>query len=349
MNKGKILVTGGAGYIGSHTAVELSSKGYEVYIADNFSNAHPEVLDAITTITGKKPECISIDLCDADLTAKMFREHRFDAVIHFAAKKLVGESVLHPLLYYKNNLQSLMNVASAAIETGCNNFVFSSSCTVYGQPDELPVRENSPLKKAESPYGSTKKIAEDILSDLSKVTLLKTITLRYFNPVGAHESALIGEYPLGTPSNLMPIITQCAIGKRSSFQVFGNDYSTPDGSCIRDYIHVTDIAIAHVVAIERLLNKSGLSSFEVFNLGTGNGISVFEIINSFEKVNKIKLKFTVAPRRIGDVEQVWADTSLANKVLGWKAARNLDEMVASAWAWEKMLHEKEIKHVNPLG
>ncbi|MDQ3050158.1 MAG: UDP-glucose 4-epimerase GalE [Bacteroidota bacterium] len=347
MNKGKILVTGGAGFIGSHTAVELSSKGFEVCIADNFSNARPEVLDAITAITGKKPECISIDLCDTDLTAKMFREHRFDAIIHFAAKKLVGESVLNPMMYYKNNLLSLMNVVGAAIETGCNNFVFSSSCTVYGQPDELPVRENSPLKKAESPYGNTKKIAEDILSDVSKVTPFRTIALRYFNPVGAHASALIGEYPLGTPSNLMPIITQCAIGKRPSFQVFGNDYNTPDGSCIRDYIHVTDLAIAHVVAIERLLNKSALTAFEVFNLGTGNGVSVFEIINSFEKVNNIKLNFNVAPRRSGDVEQVWADTSLANKVLGWKATHNLDQMVASAWAWEKMLHQKEIKHVNP--
>lgn len=346
MNKGKILVTGGAGYIGSHTVVELIAKGYEVVIADNFSNAHPEVPLAIASITGIKPETISIDLCNAEATEALFQHHGFEAVIHFAAKKLVGESVDHPLMYYRNNLQSLLNVIESAMNTGCNNFVFSSSCTVYGQPDLLPVSENSPLKKAASPYGFTKQMAEDILNDVSKTSSLKVISLRYFNPAGAHESAGIGEYPLNAPSNLVPVITQCAIGKGKSFMVFGDDYPTPDGSCIRDYIHVTDVAIAHIIAIERLLNKKNSKPFEVFNLGTGKGISVFEIINSFEKVNNIKLNYTIAPRRTGDVEKVWADTTLANNVLGWKASRSLDEMVASAWAWEKKLYEKEIKSVN---
>jgi UDP-glucose 4-epimerase len=346
MTKGKILVTGGAGFIGSHTVVELISGGYEVVVADNFSNAHEEVIDAIAVITGTRPDCVSIDLCDAELTRSLFTKYRFDAVIHFAAKKLVGESVEKPLLYYRNNLQSLINVAESAVATGCVNFVLSSSCTVYGQPDVLPVNENSPLKKAESPYGNTKKISEDILKDASIVTGLRTISLRYFNPVGAHSSALIGEYPLNAPANLMPVITQVAIGKRPSFQVFGSDYNTPDGSCVRDYIHVSDLAAAHVSAIERLFSNRAGAAFEVFNLGTGVGISVFEIINSFERVNKLKLNYTVSPRRPGDVEKVWADTTLANKVLGWKATRSLDEMVASAWAWEKMLHEKEIKHVN---
>jgi UDP-glucose 4-epimerase len=346
MPKGKILVTGGAGFIGSHTVVELINRGYEVVIADDFSNAREEVIDAISKITGTKPGCVVLDLCDAALTKQLFTDHRFDAVIHFAAKKLVGESVEKPLMYYRNNLQSLINVTESALASGCFNFVFSSSCTVYGQPDVLPVHENSPLKKAESPYGNTKKISEDILSDVSDTGPLRTIALRYFNPVGAHDSALIGEYPLNAPSNLMPIITQVAIGKRPAFQVFGNDYNTPDGSCIRDYIHVTDIAVAHVIAIERLFSKKSSQSFEVFNLGTGKGISVFEIISSFERVNKVKLNYSVAPRRKGDVEQVWADTSKANSVLGWKAMKSLDEMVASAWAWEQMLHEKEIKHVN---
>jgi len=261
--------------------------------------------------------------------------------VHFAAKKLVGESVENPLLYYRNNLEALLNVVEAAIAHNCTDFVFSSSCTVYGQPDVLPVSENAPLKKAESPYGNTKKIAEDILVDVCRVSNLRTIALRYFNPVGAHESALIGEYPFQAPSNLMPVITQSAIGIRKSFQVFGNDYNTPDGSCIRDYIHVTDVAIAHVAAIERLANKTGADSNEVFNLGTGKGVSVFEIIKSFERVNNLHLNYTVAPRRRGDVEKVWADTTLANQNLGWKAERDLDQMVASAWAWEKKLFDKK--------
>ena len=341
MKKGKILVTGGAGFIGSHTVVELITRGYEVIVADDFSNAHHEVIDAIESITGTRPDVVEINLCSLQLTNELFSKYRPDAVVHFAAKKLVGESVENPLLYYRNNLEALLNVVEAAIAHNCTDFVFSSSCTVYGQPDVLPVSENAPLKKAESPYGNTKKIAEDILVDVCRVSNLRTIALRYFNPVGAHESALIGEYPFQAPSNLMPVITQSAIGIRKSFQVFGNDYNTPDGSCIRDYIHVTDVAIAHVAAIERLANKTGADSNEVFNLGTGKGVSVFEIIKSFERVNNLHLNYTVAPRRRGDVEKVWADTTLANQNLGWKAERDLDQMVASAWAWEKKLFDKK--------
>jgi UDP-glucose 4-epimerase len=346
MSEQKILVTGGAGFIGSHTVVELLDRGFEVVIADDFSNAHDEVIGAIGAITGIKPVCIAIDLCDPAATRKLFEEQNPAAVIHFAAKKLVGESVDNPLLYYRNNLFALINVVESSLQTGCSNFVFSSSCTVYGQPDKLPVDESAPLKKPESPYGNTKQMAEDILRDVSRVSDLNVISLRYFNPVGAHESAMIGEYPLGAPSNLMPIITQSAIGKRTAFQVFGNDYNTPDGSCIRDYIHVSDVAAAHVVAIKRILNSRNEEKFEVFNLGTGNGISVFEMIQRFEQVNKIKLNYTVTSRRHGDVEKVWADTGRANKVLGWTALKNLDDMVASAWAWEKKLYEKEKKHVN---
>jgi UDP-glucose 4-epimerase len=346
MSKGKILVTGGAGFIGSHTVVELIAGGYEVVIADDFSNSRKEVIDAIAAITGTKPCVVVVDLCDRVSTNDLLMKYLPDAVIHFAAKKLVGESVEKPLLYYRNNLLALINVTEAALSNGCNNFVFSSSCTVYGQPDWLPVTEDAALKKAESPYGNTKKISEDILTDVARISALRTISLRYFNPVGAHESAMIGEYPSSAPSNLMPVITQTAIGKRESFRVFGNDYNTPDGSCIRDYIHVTDVALAHVAAIERLCKHKYEVANEVFNLGTGTGVSVFEIIRSFESVNNVKLNYSVAPRRYGDVEQVWADTAHANRVLGWKAERNLDQMVASAWAWEKMLYEKEKKHVN---
>lgn len=345
MKKVKILVTGGAGFIGSHTVVELIQKGFEVLIADDFSNSHDEVIDAIGDITGTKPSYIRIDLNDIQLTRDLFTHFKPDAVVHFAAKKLVGESVEQPLLYYRNNIVALLNVMESALETGCHNLVFSSSCTVYGQPDKLPVDESSPLKKAQSPYGNTKKIAEDILFDVSKNDELKVISLRYFNPVGAHETALIGEYPLGSPSNLMPIITQTAIGKRSSFKIFGNDYDTPDGSCIRDYIHVTDVAKAHVVAIERLIKSSESNSFEVFNLGTGVGVSVFELVAAFEMENNIKLDYSISGRRPGDVEKVWADTTLANELLGWKASKGLTEMVTSAWEWEKKLQEKELKHV----
>lgn len=335
----KILVTGGAGFIGSHTVVELLLKGYRVVIADDFSNSRKEVITSIQKITGLKPELCEVDLCNKALTDAMFNEFRPDAVIHFAAKKLVGESVEKPLLYYRNNIESLLNVIEAALGVQCYHFVFSSSCTVYGQPDELPVSENSPLKKAESPYGNTKKIAEDILEDLCKVSAFRAISLRYFNPVGAHESALIGEYPLGAPSNLMPVMTQTAIGKRTSFSIFGEDYNTPDGTCIRDYIHVTDLALAHIAAIERLFAGKAPEHYEIFNIGTGKGISVREMVNTFEKINNLKLNYNVTARRSGDVEQVWADTSKANLVLGWKATRTLEQMVSSAWKWEQHLAE----------
>jgi UDP-glucose 4-epimerase len=336
----KILVTGGAGFIGSHTVVELISKGYEVIIADDFSNSHQEVIDSIQQITGVRPHVCSYDLRDHDAVSAIFRQHRPDAVIHFAAKKLVGESVEKPLHYYRSNLLSLLNVVESALETDCRRIVFSSSCTVYGQPEVLPVSEKSPLKKAESPYGNTKKIAEDILEDTAHVTALKAVSLRYFNPVGAHESALIGEYPLGAPSNLMPVMTQTAIGKRKSFSIFGTDYNTNDGTCIRDYIHVTDLALAHVAAIDRLFSTEGQGSYEVFNIGTGKGISVKEMVDAFEKVNNLKMKYDITARRPGDVEQVWADTQKANSVLGWKANRSLEEMVASAWKWEQHLAQK---------
>ena len=336
----KILVTGGAGFIGSHTVVELISKGYEVIVADDFSNAHREVIDSIEKITGIRPVLCVEDLRDPAAAASIFLKHRPDAVIHFAAKKLVGESVDQPLLYYKSNILSLLNVVESALESGCHRMVFSSSCTVYGQPEVLPVSERSPLQKAESPYGNTKKIAEDILEDTAKVSALQAISLRYFNPVGAHDSALIGEYPLGAPSNLMPVMTQTAIGKRSSFSIFGTDYNTPDGTCIRDYIHVTDLALAHVAAISRLLEMDPGGIYEVINIGTGKGISVKEMVDAFEKVNNLKLNYNVTSRRPGDVEQVWADTNKANSILGWKAVRTLDEMVSSAWNWELQLAEK---------
>ena len=339
MKSKKILVTGGTGFIGSHTVVELLEKDFEVIIADDLSNSRKEVVESIEKITGRKPVFVQVDLCDANLTNELFKKYSPDAVIHFAAKKLVGESVDEPLMYYRTNLFTVINIISACREYNCKGIVFSSSCTVYGQPDDLPVRETSELKPAESPYGNTKKIAEDILRDSAGQSNFNVISLRYFNPVGAHHTALIGEYPLGSPSNLMPIMTQTAIGIRPSFFVFGNDYNTPDGTCIRDYIHVTDLAIAHVIAIEKLLGTNDLPSYDVYNIGTGKGVSVFEMIEKFEKVNKLKLNYTVTQRRPGDVEQVWADTTKANTVLGWKAAKGIDEMVISAWQWEQHIRK----------
>ncbi len=334
----KILVTGGAGYIGSHTAVELIRKGYEVVVADNLSNAHIESLDGIREITGTRPEFHLLDLCDREGVMKLFEQDRFDAVIHFAALKAVGESVEKPLEYYRNNLVSLLNLLEACRRYRTSHFVFSSSCSVYGEPDAVPIDEKAVRKQAKSPYGNTKKICEDILEDTVHAGELNVITLRYFNPVGAHASALIGEYPLGLASNLMPVITQTAIGKRiEPLKVFGQDYDTPDGTCIRDYIHVVDLAGAHVVSIDRLLRKKNKLAYEVFNIGTGQGVSVLGLIMAFEKVTGVKLPYTMAPRRAGDVVRVFADTRFANEELGWKAEHNLDDMIRSAWAWEQNL------------
>lgn len=340
--KEKILVTGGAGYIGSHTVVELVNRDYEVVIIDNLSNSEESVMDGVEKITGTRPDLAVFDLCDAEKLDLFFKGHPdIRAIIHFAASKAVGESVAQPLLYYRNNLVSLINLLAQCARSGVAGMVFSSSCTVYGQPDELPVSEEAPIKEALSPYGNTKQISEEILCDyLAAHPDFATISLRYFNPIGAHPSALIGELPRGVPNNLVPFITQTAIGLRECLQVFGNDYPTPDGSCIRDYIHVVDLAAAHVVATERLLRGQMLSPMETFNLGTGRGTSVLECIESFERVSGEKLNYTVAPRRPGDVEQVYADTRKANEVLGWRATRGLDEMMASAWAWEKHLREQ---------
>ncbi len=342
-SKGKVLVTGGAGYIGTHTIVQLIGSGYDVVVVDDLSNSHESVLDDVARITGKRPTAMFFDLCDAAQTDELFATHRPSAVIHFAAKKLVGESVLNPLLYYKTNILSLINVIESAIRFDCMKLVFSSSCSVYGQPEENPVSELTPLQKAESPYGNTKRICEEILADTVKAAKLQVASLRYFNPVGAHESALIGEYPLGVPSNLMPVITQTAIGKRDSFSVFGSDYDTPDGTCIRDYIHVMDLADAHVAALRYLENSKRDGFVSTFNIGTGNGISVKQMINAFERVNQVSLNYQLSGRRAGDVVQVWADNTKALKELGWAPTRGLDDMVRSAWKWECHLKEIQIK------
>ena len=337
----KILVTGGTGYIGSHTVVELQKKGFEVIIADNLSNSSIDVVDNIATITGIKPLFEKIDLSELEPTRDLFNRYPdLKAVIHFAAYKAVGESVKEPLKYYRNNLCSTMNLLTEMEHHGIRDMVFSSSCTVYGQPDVLPVTEKAPIKKAESPYGNTKQIAEEIIMDVSKVTALQAILLRYFNPIGAHESALIGELPLGVPNNLMPFITQTAVGKQDCLNVFGKDYDTPDGTAIRDYIHVVDLAKAHVISIERMLEGKNKQKVEIFNLGTGIGYSVLDVIKSFERTTMEKLTYRFVERRPGDVQKVWADTEFANRELGWKAERGLDEMTLSAWNWEQKLNEK---------
>lgn len=339
----KILVTGGTGFIGSHTVVELQLAGYEVEIIDNLSNSYAEVVGKIEQITGIRPGFTELDICDSNGLKQFFDTHPgIEGVIHFAAYKAVGESVEQPLKYFYNNLVSLINLLASMEEKGICNMVFSSSCTVYGQPDQLPVTEMAPLKPAMSPYGRTKQIAEEILADtINAHAGLKGIALRYFNPIGAHPSALIGELPIGIPNNLVPYITQTAIGKRESLRVFGDDYPTPDGTAIRDYIHVVDLAKAHVIAIARLLGQKGKHNFEIFNLGTGHGYSVMQAVKSFEKVSGLKLNYHICPRREGDIIQVWADTGFANQELGWKATRDIDEMMASAWKWEIALKQQE--------
>jgi UDP-glucose 4-epimerase len=333
----KILVTGGTGYIGSHTVVELQNKGFEVLIVDNLSNSSAGIVDKIEKITGIRPVLEVFDLSDSEKTADFFKRHNdIKGVIHFAAFKAVGESVEKPLMYYRNNLVSLMNILESMKKNGIRNFVFSSSCTVYGQPDTLPVSEKAPIKKAESPYGNTKQISEEIIQDTIRISDIHGIALRYFNPIGAHETALIGELPLGVPNNLVPFITQTAIGIRDHLKVFGNDYPTPDGTPIRDYIHVVDLAKAHVVAVNRMIQNKMKKVFEVFNLGTGKGYSVLEVIHTFEKVSGLKLNYKIVGRREGDIIEVWADPGFSNKELGWKAEKELDEMVASAWKWEQV-------------
>lgn len=335
----KILVTGGTGYIGSHTAVELQNSGHEVVIVDNLSNSDQSVLDGIEKITGIRPEFEEFDLSNQAKTADFFKRHNdIEGIIHFAAYKAVGESVEKPLMYYRNNIFSLVNILQGMKDNEIVNFVFSSSCTVYGQPEQLPVTENALVQKAESPYGNTKQISEEIIADTVKSAKIKGIALRYFNPIGAHESAIIGELPIGVPNNLMPFITQTAIGKREFLRVFGDDYNTPDGTAIRDYIHVVDLAKAHVIAVERMVNDKMKKDFEVFNLGTGNGYSVLEVIKSFEHSTGQKLNYQIVGRRPGDVEKVWADTQFANEELGWKAEKGIDEMTLSAWEWEKALN-----------
>lgn len=334
----KILVTGGTGYIGSHTAVELIDDGYEVIIVDDLSNSQIEVLDGIEEITGVRPAFENFNLCDRQKVFELFEKHDIDAIIHFAALKAVGESVEKPLEYYHNNTESLINLLMAMKEFKTSSFVFSSSCTVYGQPDELPVTESAPIKKAMSPYGNTKQIAEEIIQDaIHAIPSIKAIALRYFNPVGAHKSALIGELPLGIPQNLVPFVTQTVAGLREKLRVFGSDYNTPDGTAIRDYIYVCDLARAHVVAVQRMLNDKNKKNFEIFNLGTGNGISVMEIVKTFEKATGQKVNFEIVGRREGDIEKVWADTSFANEELGWKASTPLDETLRTAWEWEKRI------------
>ncbi len=337
----RILVTGGTGYIGSHTAVELIEKGFEVISVDNLHNSEAWINDRIGMITGIPPSLEILDLCDIERLDNLFRKYeRIKAIIHFAAFKAVGESVEKPVEYYRNNIVSTLNLLEMMKKHGVNAIVFSSSCTVYGQPDKLPVTEDSPLKPATSPYGNTKKICEDIIRDATIAhDRLKAISLRYFNPIGAHPSALIGELPRGVPENLVPFITQTAIGLRDELKVFGNDYNTPDGSCIRDYLHVSDLSKAHVKAVERLIEGKNKNSYEVFNLGTGKGVSVFEVISSFERVSGMKLRYRITGRRPGDIEKIWADASLANRELGWKTVYSLDDAVRSAWEWEKNLRK----------
>ena len=338
-----VLVSGGAGFIGSHVTVELLAAGYNVVVADNFSNCDRTCFEGVKKITGREDLPLEVvDFCNADEAKAIFEKYPIDAVIHFAAFKAVGESVAKPLMYYKNNLQSFLNVLQAALDKGGCNVLFSSSATVYGEPDKVPVTEETPRKPATSPYGNTKTMCEDILRDTVKASegKLKGILLRYFNPIGAHPSALIGELPRGVPNNLVPFITQTAIGKRECLSIFGNDYPTPDGTCLRDYIDIVDLAKADVFAGPRMMEGKMKQDCEVFNVGTGRPVSVLELVNAFEKVNGVKLNWKFAPRRPGDVTAIWADPTLANREMGWKATRTVEETLKAAWAWEKHLAGK---------
>ena len=334
----KIVVTGGIGFIGSHTVVELQNEGFEVVAIDNLSNSSESVLDGIFNITGKKPIFEKIDLRDKTSVQNLFKKHQDVAgVIHFAASKAVGESVENPLLYYENNINSLVYVLQELKELPNANFIFSSSCTVYGQAEKMPITEDASIQTAMSPYGNTKQIGEEIITDTAKVTNINSILLRYFNPIGAHSSAEIGELPLGVPQNLVPFITQTAYGLREKLSVFGDDYPTPDGTAVRDYIHVVDLAKAHVIALKRLINKQNVSKVETFNLGTGTGSSVLEVIHAFEKVSGQKLNYQIVGRREGDITSAYANTDKANSVLGWKSQLSLEEALESAWKWEKKI------------
>ena len=330
----KILVTGGLGFIGSHTVVELQQAGYEVVIIDNLYNSKIEVLDSITSITGVKPSYFNIDLRNKIAVEDFFKNNKIDGIIHFAASKAVGESVNNPLLYYENNISTLVYLLQEMKKHKLSNFIFSSSCTVYGQADELPITENAPTKPAESPYGNTKQIGEEIIRESCKANGLKAIALRYFNPIGAHETANIGELPIGVPQNLIPFVTQTAAGIRKELSVFGNNYPTKDGTAVRDYIHVVDLAKAHIAALERLLKNNNKKDFEVFNVGTGTGSSVLEVIQAFEKVSKTQLNYKIVGRREGDITSAFADTTLAKVELGWKTEKTLEEALLAAWKWQ---------------
>lgn len=337
-------MTGGTGYIGSHTVVELQQAGYKVVIIDNLSNSSRDVVDGIERITGVRPDFVEGDCTDMETLIKLFADYKdIKGIINFAASKAVGESVSKPILYYRNNLVTLLNLLELMDSNGVKGMVFSSSCTVYGEPDENPVTEKAPIKKATSPYGNTKQISEEIISDVINAgASFKSVILRYFNPVGAHPSAEIGELPNGVPQNLIPYLTQTAIGIRNELSVFGDDYDTPDGSCIRDYINVVDLAKAHVIAVERMLQDKSENKIEIFNLGTGQGVSVLELINVFEEATGVKVPHRIVGRRAGDIEKVWADPLYANEVLGWKATSTLADTMRSAWAWQKRLRERGI-------
>ncbi len=336
----KILVTGGLGYIGSHTVVALQEEGYEVMIIDDLSNSSITVLEGIEQITNIRPNFELIDLKDKDAVYAFFEAHKnIDGIIHFAASKAVGESMQNPMKYYENNFFSMINILSAIQKFELNNLIFSSSCTVYGQGEVMPITEEESIKHALSPYGNTKQVGEEMIVDLSKVYPLQSILLRYFNPIGAHESACIGESPLGVPYNLIPYITQTAVGTRKFLSIYGSDYNTPDGTCVRDYIHVVDLADAHVRALKRLLEKKNTEQTEVFNVGNGQGYSVLELVRSFERVSGIKLNYKIVDRRPGDVDKAWADTTKAREVLGWKPTKTLDDMLESAWQWEQKVRQ----------